>query len=277
MLENSSVSNQNQLTAIEASRDIVYDLFILAITIYSLVVIVSLLVLPLTPATRTLLIRVDVLICIILLIDFFINLYRSPNRRGYILRQGGWLDLLGSVPIIVGQPWTSVLRLARLPRLLSIVKVLRTKNPKQIRQELHGDRPKSALLVTLLIAIVMIAVAGAAVLQVEGRSSEANIHTGGDALWWALVTITTVGYGDHFPTSSLGRMMAVILMAIGIGIFAVMTSFLASILLGRDDEQADKLAIRDEITQLRQENAAIHAQLDAMMQILVQWRQNEDE
>jgi len=277
MHEKTSTSNQNQITAVQASHAIVYDLFILAITIYSLVVIVSLFVLPLTPATRTLLIRVDLLICIFLLIDFIVNFYLSPNWKGYFIREGGWLDLLGSIPIIVGQPWASVLRLARLPRLVGIVRVLRNKNSKQIRQELHGDRPKGALLLTFFIAIVMIAVAGAVVLQVEGRSPEANIHTGGDAFWWAFVTITTVGYGDHFPTSVMGRMMAVILMVIGVGIFAVMTSFLASILLGRDDEQTDELAIRDEIAELRQENAAMRAKLDAMMQMLVQWRQNEDE
>jgi voltage-gated potassium channel len=157
--------------------------------------------------------------------------------------------------------------------LIRIVGVLRAKDPKQIRQELHGDRPKSAVLLTLFIAIVMIAVAGAVVLQFEGRSLEANILTGGDAFWWAFVTITTVGYGDHYPITGLGRMMAVILMMIGIGIFAVMTSFLASILIGENDDPS----LQNELTELRQENAAIRAQLDAIVQMLAQWQQEEDE
>jgi voltage-gated potassium channel len=277
MDEIAGVNDQDQKSAVETTHDIIYDLFILAITIYSLVVIVLLLVWPLTLATRTLLIRVDFLICIVLLIDFFINLFRSENWRGYFFRHGGWLDLLGSVPIIIGPPWTAVLRLARLPRLVRIVRVLRAKDPKQFRQELRSDPPKGALLFTLLIAIVMIAVAGGVILQVEGRSLEANIHTGGDAFWWAFVTITTVGYGDHFPITSIGRMMAVILMTIGVGIFAVMTSYLASIFLGRGDEQADISSIQGEIKQLRQENAAMSARQDEMMQMLVQWQQDMEE
>jgi hypothetical protein len=60
---------------------------------------------------------------------------------------------------------------------------------------------------------------------------------------------------------------------IGIGIFAVMTSFLASILIGENDEPS----LQNGISELRQENAAIRAQLDAMLQMLAQWQQEEDE
>ena len=276
MSEKQADGNQNKTMAAEATHSITYELFVLAITIYSLVVILLLLVWPLTTATRTLLIRVDLLICLIFLFDFLVSLYRSPNWRVYLIRQGGWLDLLGSVPVIIGPSWTAVLRLARIPRLIRILRVLRAKDPKQIRQELRSDRPQGALLFTFLIAVVMIAVASGIVLQVEGRSPTANIQTGGDAFWWAFVTITTVGYGDHVPVTALGRMMAGILMMIGIGIFAVLTSYLASILLEEDDEQEDDSSVRDEIKELRQENAAMSARLDDMMQMLVQWRNNED-
>ena len=68
-----------------------------------------------------------------------------------------------------------------------------------------------------------------------------------------------------------------ILMTIGVGIFAVMTSYLASIFLGRNDEQADISSIQDEIKHLRQENAAMSARQDEMMQMLVQWQQDTDE
>jgi voltage-gated potassium channel len=273
MGERIPINNQNQTAAVEAAHDLFYNLFILAITIYSLVVIVLVLVWPLRLVTRMLLIRVDLLICIVLVIDFFINLYRAQNKRSYFFRQWGWLDLLGSVPIIVGLPWTAVLRLARLPQLVRIVRVLRAKSPKQIRQELNSNQPKGTLLLTLLIALVMIAVAGGVVLQVEGRSPEANIRTGGDAFWWAFVTITTVGYGDRFPVTGLGRMMAVLLMTIGIGVFAVMTGFLASIFIEGDDDPS----LQNDIVELRKENAAIRAQLEAVMQILSQSQQNGDE
>ena len=68
-------------------------------------------------------------------------------------------------------------------------------------------------------------------LQFEGRSPDANIVTGGDALWWGLVTITTVGYGDYYPVTGLGRMVGVLVMFSGVGIIGALASILASLLV----------------------------------------------
>ena len=69
------------------------------------------------------------------------------------------------------------------------------------------------------------------ILQFESRSPDANITTGGDALWWAVVTITTVGYGDYYPVTSLGRLVAVFVMFSGIGIIGALASILAALLV----------------------------------------------
>jgi voltage-gated potassium channel len=191
----------------------------------------------------------------------------SPNWRDYFFRQWGWLDLLGSVPIAFGPLWIAVLRLARLPRLVSITRDLRAKDSEQIKRELRGD-PKTALLFTILLSVVMITVAGVVILQIEGHSPQANIRSGADAFWWAFVTITTVGYGDLYPTSGPGRLMAMILMMIGVSIFAVLTSFLASFLVGKDDGQPDTPSLQDEMKALRQENAAMREQLDVVIKTL---------
>ena len=68
-------------------------------------------------------------------------------------------------------------------------------------------------------------------LQEESRAPDANITTGGDALWWAIVTITTVGYGDFFPVTTLGRVTGVVRHVRGIGIIGALASILASILV----------------------------------------------
>ena len=70
-----------------------------------------------------------------------------------------------------------------------------------------------------------------AVLQFESRSPNANIQTGGDALWWAVVTITTVGYGDFFPVTALGRLTGFVVMLAGVGIIGALASILASLLV----------------------------------------------
>ncbi len=68
-------------------------------------------------------------------------------------------------------------------------------------------------------------------LQFESRSPDSNIKTGGDALWWAMVTITTVGYGDFYPVTTLGRLTGVSVMFAGVGIIGALASILASILV----------------------------------------------
>ena len=70
-----------------------------------------------------------------------------------------------------------------------------------------------------------------AVLQFESRSPDANITTGGDALWWSAVTITTVGYGDYYPVTTLGRLTGVLVMLAGVGIIGALASILASLLV----------------------------------------------
>ena len=70
-------------------------------------------------------------------------------------------------------------------------------------------------------------------LQFESHSADANITTGGDALWWAIVTITTVGYGEFFPVTAAGRVTGVFVMFAGVGIIGALASILASVLILR--------------------------------------------
>ena len=74
-----------------------YDLFILVLTIFSLVIIVLLAIWPLSEATFSLLVNIDFIICLVFLFDFFSNLWRSSKRKAYFFRGGGWLDLLVQV------------------------------------------------------------------------------------------------------------------------------------------------------------------------------------
>ena len=112
----------------------------------------------------------------------------------------------------------------------------------------------------------MLSVSSVVVLQVEGRSLTSNITTPGDALWWGFVTITTVGYGDYYPVTGLGRIMGVMLMLAGVGIIGALASILASLLVPppKEDEDAATAAalegtqaILAELTSLRSEVAAL--------------------
>ena len=240
-----------------------YNLFILVLTIFSLLLMVVLLLPLLSTATKITLQFIDTIICIIFLGDFLSNLRLAPKKRDYFFRQGGWLDLLGSIPSIPGLPWTVIFRLARLSRLTRIIRFLKAKDPKELLADFMANRARSALLVTIFVAIVVITIASVVVLQVETRSPDSNITTGGDAFWWAFVTVTTVGYGDQFPVTGLGRFMAMLLMIVGVGIFGVLTSYLSAAFIGPEDEEANDASearaerLETDMTQVKQELATI--------------------
>jgi voltage-gated potassium channel len=89
----------------------------------------------------------------------------------------------------------------------------------------------------LLVVLVLNLIAAAMVLEFEGGNPEANIASYPDALWWAVTTITTVGYGDRFPMSSPGRAVAVVLMIAGIAMFGVITATIAAYFVEQKAEE----------------------------------------
>jgi voltage-gated potassium channel len=254
-----------------------YNIFILVLTIYSLVLMVVLL-LPLDEDTRTAVNVWDNAVCVIFLIDFAMNLYGSHPKRAYFISARGWLDLLGSIPSIGVFQLGALLRLARLSRLGRIGRQLGGQNGKQLVTDVLSNRGQYATFITILLGGMVLSVSSIIVLQFESRSPDANITTGGDALWWAIVTITTVGYGDFYPVTFFGRLTGVFVMFAGVGIIGALASILASLLVApsSSDEPAAEAtpraalpaadpgspgAIVAELASLRAEIAAMRAAL----------------
>ena len=238
-----------------------YSLFILVLTVLSLLIMVAL-VLPLNQATSDLLIVYDNLICGVFLVDFALNLRRSRPRNNYVITQRGWLDLLGSVPSFGFFQLTALFRLARLSRLARIARILRGKNKKQLVQDVVRHRGEYAAFITALVAFLVLVLASVLVLQFESQSPDANITSGGDALWWAVVTITTVGYGDFYPVTAGGRLTGLLVMFAGVGVIAGLASILASILIPPPPSEADVEApspgeLQGELARIRSELAAL--------------------
>jgi voltage-gated potassium channel len=206
-----------------------YELFILALTLYSLVIMV-LLLLPLEPATIELLQTYDNLICCVFLVDFAARLRASHPRRRYLIGGRGWVDLLGSIPSLGIFRYTALFRLFRLSRLARIARLLRQRQ-HGVLEDVLTNRGQYASFVTVLAALAVLSISSVLVLQFEAHAPGANITTGGDAVWWATVTITTVGYGDQFPVTPLGRLTGTFVMFAGLGIIGALASILASVLV----------------------------------------------
>jgi len=91
-----------------------------------------------------------------------------------------------------------------------------------------SDQAGSAMYAVSVLVILMIEFGSIAILAAEKTSADANIITANDALWWSLVTISTVGYGDHYPVTIMGRSIAIVVIIIGVGLFGIVTGFLAN-------------------------------------------------
>ena len=242
-----------------------YNIFILVLTVFSLALMVVLL-LPLDPETRALVNFYDNIACIIFLGDFAFNLTGASPKRAYFVGARGWLDLLGSIPSFGFFQLTALLRLFRLSRLARITRIFRGQNRKQIVADVLLNRGQYATFITILAAGLVLASASILVLQAESRDPAANIQTGGDALWWGLVTITTVGYGDFYPVTTAGRIIGFGVMIAGVGIIGALASILASLLVPpakTDDQKAADSAAADEAAMVQ---TAIHQELASLRQ-----------
>jgi voltage-gated potassium channel len=249
-----------------------YNLFIGILTVLSLTVSVLQILLPGDAATQEVLIIIDALFCVIFLSDFVGHLVTAPNKREYFFWQG-IVDLLVSIPAV------PALRFFRLFRLARVIRILRIGGPKRILHEFLNRRAESALYITVTLALILLAVGSMLILFYELHNPDSNIRTGRDAIWWSIVTITTVGYGDRYPTTDGGRIIGMITMIVGIGIFGVITSFMASAFLQppKQEEAKETAAVEEtppavapvELARLEAQIAALGSELAEIKGLLL--------
>lgn len=202
--------------------------FQLAILVLSFFVLGSLaadLVFDLPPEIRRILRWIDNAVCVVFLIDFVVRFRRAESKWAFM--KWGWIDLLASVPEISALRWGRILRLLRLLRVLRAARSIRS-----IFQLVFKNRTRGGLASAGLVTFLVIALSSAGILFVERSAPEANIRTAEDAVWWSITTVTTVGYGDTYPVTLGGRIIASALMITGVGLFGTLSGVVASFFLG---------------------------------------------
>ncbi len=227
-------STTGQTPTVSAAKKLnTYDLAIGILALFSLILLVLIIFVPLQPSTEEVLNTLENLLCVVFLFDFFRSLFRAPKKWGYFLSGGGWLDLLGSLPF-------SKFAVFRVARLFRVVRVMRTLKGNDFRRMLTQGIAQSTLLFTFVVALILIILDSGFALYVEKGAPHANITTYPIAVWWAFVTITTVGYGDYYPVTALGRAGAIILMFFGLGIIGVLSSYLATTFMSLQSRSSQK-------------------------------------
>ena len=202
---------------------------------------------------RTTLHVVTVIAWPVFLADFVFRLVLADSRWQFVRRN--WVDGVAVV-----------LPLLRPLRILSLVRVARVID-RRLTTSLHG---RVAAYVTLTASLVVF-MASLAELDAERGDADATITTFGDALLWAFTTITTVGYGDRYPVTGEGRLVAVLLMVAGIALLGTVTAAVASWFVGRvadaaraEDDAADAAseeALRAELRALTEEVRRLRSEL----------------
>ena len=197
-----------------------FDIVIVVLSIYVLFALIIDSFFKLAPEVSKLLYFIDDLICVLFLYDFFYRFIKAPSKLKFM--KWGWIDLISSIPTF------EYLRYGRLIRLIRIFRVLRAfRSVKYLTSHIFKTRTKGTFSTVSLISFLMLIFGSISILQVE-TVPESNIKTAGDAIWWAFVTITTVGYGDRFPVTSAGRIIAAFLMITGVALFGTFTGFVAA-------------------------------------------------
>jgi voltage-gated potassium channel len=193
-------------------------MIVLSIYVLGALVIDSIYILP--TETSLLLSYIDNSICLFFFFDFCIRFYKADNKLKFM--RWGWIDLVSCIPMV------DFLRAGRLLRLIRLLRVVRAfRSAHQLVNYIFKDKSQGAFTSVSIIAILLVIFSAIAILQVE-TDPNSNIKTAEDAIWWAYVTITTVGYGDKFPVTTEGRIIAAILMTAGVGLFGTFTAYVAS-------------------------------------------------
>jgi voltage-gated potassium channel len=181
----------------------------------------------------------------LLLLEYLVRLVVTPDKRGYLKRR--WAE-----PVTVVVPPLQGWHLVGMEKMSLLLREAELRVETILRH--HS-------LFRVLIAAAMTLFLGAwLVLLFEEDTKGSNIHSYPDALWWAIVTVTTVGYGDRFPVTAGGRAVAVILMLLGIGLIGVLTATVASVFV-KEHTDANKEELKKSHEGLGQQLAVINARL----------------
>ncbi|RYD20135.1 MAG: ion transporter [Verrucomicrobiaceae bacterium] len=232
----------------------IFQIFLIVLSIYVLIALFVQSMFPLTPEMDGMIDRLDSIICLIFLGDFFYRFHRAPSKLAFM--RWGWIDLISSIPMI------DVFRGGRLVRVFRVLRILRAfRSVKFLSQYLFGKHTRNTFASVAAGSCLLTMVSSMIILNLEKDEPNANIKTPSDALWWSVVTVTTVGYGDRYPVTDGGRVVAAVLMTAGVGLFGTFTGFVASMFVEPDIRREE-----DDISSLAREIRLLRDQVSAMEQ-----------
>ncbi len=171
-------------------------------------------------------------------VEYLLRLWSAERPLRYVFSFWGLIDLAAILPslILAGTDMRS-LRIFRMLRLLRLMKLMRyVKAADRLGDAFHEVRAELVLFMILTVMVLYICAAGIYIFEHEAQPEAfASIP---HSLWWAVATLTTVGYGDVYPVTLAGRVFTALVLMVGLGIVAVPTGLIATALSRQPDEEA---------------------------------------
>ncbi len=230
------------------------EIAVLMLSVYVLGALLAQTVFHVPPEVSLLLDRIDTFVCVIFLADFAVRFRRAPSKLEFM--KWGWIDLISSIPAY------DFLRWGRMVRVIRIIRILRAfRSARHLVAFLYLRRTRNLALTVVLTAFVLVIFSSIAVLSFEDEK-ESTIRTPFDAMWWAVSTMTTVGYCDKVPVTVEGKIVAMILMVTGVALFGVLTGLFARIFVEPEFKREDS-----EIAQLTAEIRLLRGKIEALEKI----------
>lgn len=251
-----------------------YELFILLVSMLSIFNLIVIILPGADQLVKEIILIIDIVLTLIFIGDFLYRFLTAESKSRYMIREWGWADLLACIP-------AQQFKIFRIFRIVRVFRLLRKFGLKNMLSEVTENRASSALYLTVFMVIFVLEFAGISIAIAEAGKPGANIETASDAIWWGFVTITTVGYGDYHPTTNAGRVVGIIVMFLGVGLFGVLTGFLANAFLspGTEEESAAMVPAYpnkqiDEFRRLLNEQAKANRQLQSQLAAIQEFMAN---
>jgi len=197
------------------------------------------------PKLYSLIVLFDLVVVLILIPEFIYRLWKSENRREFL--KHNWTDILGMLPEVIVGPISVIFRYFRLIRIVRILALFK-KDIRHIFEFLHKSKIDYGIFTIVLVLII-----GSIlfyILEVGVNNKVTNYY---DALWYLLVTITTVGYGDISPFTNGGRLVGAMVMFVGIGFISFLTATITAFFVRNKKEPKTNNLLHEKLDNLQNE------------------------
>ena len=203
---------------------------VISVAVFASIAIMALETFALPAGLNEALVVADVTLSLVFVAEYLFRVATAENKRGYITSFYGVIDLVAILPILIhAAASVRVLRLLRVLRVLRLLKLKRYNDAlDRYRQALKLIAAEAVLFTG--VAFIFIISFAFMIYEVEHEAQPEKYRNIFDSIWWAVISLTTVGFGDLYPVTTAGRLLTLAMVLTGMGIVAVPTALLTSAL-----------------------------------------------